>query len=195
MKCKWHGTATKLKHCKNTLDWDRWGTRKLGRPRLTRSVFKEVQKLGKLWREVKRTASDRNSWKDFVEATWSRRSKRNIIRKCFKRIYVSETDSFPNVFINLFFLCSQKLFCSNIYETFISTKSVKINNRFRFSNGFIILKNQRVTLNPRILLKRLFIFSFSNTIWKLFSQTGHSDTPVNKIKANVVFFYTVRPAV
>jgi hypothetical protein len=51
---------------RHTLYWNPQGTKKRTEPRTTwKRIEREMQKVGKGWREVKRLALDRTKWKNF----------------------------------------------------------------------------------------------------------------------------------
>jgi len=63
---------------KTALDWNLQGYRRRGRPKRTwrRTIGDEIRNTGRSRNEVKGTAGGRNTWKIFMEAMCSTRSKR-----------------------------------------------------------------------------------------------------------------------
>jgi len=63
---------------KPALDWNLRGYRIRSSPKRTwrRSIEDEVRNTGRSWNEVKGIAGDRNSWKLFMDALCSTKSKR-----------------------------------------------------------------------------------------------------------------------
>jgi len=63
---------------KTALDWNPQGYRRRGRPkrRWRRTIEDEIRSTRRSWNEVKGIAGDRKSWKLFMDALCSTRSKR-----------------------------------------------------------------------------------------------------------------------
>ena len=64
---------------KTALDWNPQGYRRRGRPKRKwqRTIEDEIRNTERSWNEVKGIAGDRNTWKLFMDARCSTRSKRN----------------------------------------------------------------------------------------------------------------------
>ena len=63
---------------KTALDWNPQGYRRRGRAKRTwlRTIEDEIRNTVRSWNEVKGMAGDRNTWKRFMDALCSTRSKR-----------------------------------------------------------------------------------------------------------------------
>jgi hypothetical protein len=74
---KMHGTTNPKE--KTAFDWNPQGYRRRGRPKRTwrRATEDEIRNTRRSWNEVKGIAGDRNTWKLFMDAMCSTRSKRN----------------------------------------------------------------------------------------------------------------------
>ena len=64
---------------KQALDWNPQGARRRGRPRITwkRSIEDEIRGENKTWREDKAIAIQRERWKNFTHALYSKKNDRN----------------------------------------------------------------------------------------------------------------------
>jgi hypothetical protein len=71
--CKETGAIEKI-----TLDWNSQGYRRRGRPKSTwqRTIEDEIRSKRRSWNEVRGIAGDHNTWKLFIDALCSTRSKR-----------------------------------------------------------------------------------------------------------------------
>ena len=78
-KWKWIGHTLRKEAgdvTRQALDWNPQGSRRKGRPKISwrRTIQYEVRHSGKCWKELKLLATDRDKWRQFVEALCSTRS-------------------------------------------------------------------------------------------------------------------------
>jgi hypothetical protein len=66
---------------KTALDWNPHGYRRRGRLKRTwrRTIEDKIRNTGRSWNEVKGRAGDHNTWKLFMDALCSTRSKRELM--------------------------------------------------------------------------------------------------------------------